>query len=393
MVWTSTTGDAAPSPITATSTETTFVGAGFALFVPFSTSANANVNVSVLVQALGSGAPGLPAIYGVYAHTYSAFALANDPNQLVSSSETLLIPVTDHLGSKVHILSSIDALKSANAAATSPQSTAATATSTANTNSGAPTHSASPTKTSSTTSLCSTGGPSRNKDTGPLAGGIVGALLGGLIIGALVAFFCLRSRQSSRRKSLRDSSDSYNGKPIAMDAMHKQQPQVGVAAADVTGWQKHLPQDKDDRTIANAFHSVFEQIQTYMDGFYESETHAPSNPMIQRLEKLSSDGLVKVLSHTDEAILVLEAILTRFIVHRISGRSSSGESFLPLEFTTILEKNQWHMERDGNEDGSVAENKRGKSTYYHGTQVIKADKDRFPTSVLAMASAHRVLGR
>jgi hypothetical protein len=54
--------------------------------------------------------------------------------------------------------------------------------------------------------------------------------------------------------------------------------------SDLTGWQKHLPQEKDDRTITKAFWSIFEQIQIHIEGFYESTTEVVPDTAIDALE-------------------------------------------------------------------------------------------------------------
>ena len=135
--------------------------------------------------------------------------------------------------------------------------------------------------------------------------------------------------------------------------------QIFEAPTAVTGWQKHLPQEKDDRTIANAVKTIFDQVQMHVEGFYITKSAALTTSASAALERVSPDGLSKRLPKAPNSIPILEGILIRWIVHRISLRSDAGASFLPFEYTKIPEQNGWHMESDEGANGQVAESSKG----------------------------------
>lgn len=106
---------------------------------------------------------------------------------------------------------------------------------------------------------------------------------------------------------------------------------------------------------------LFEQVQTYVEEFDETKSARPSETAVRQLEVLASDSIPRALFRTADAVLILQAVLTRWIIHRISGRSTAEESILPPEVTAIPQKNQWHMECNQGEPSTSAEDKRGMS--------------------------------
>jgi hypothetical protein len=196
-----------------------------------------------------------------------------------------------------------------------------------------------------------------NFSSGALAGGVVGGLVLGALLCALV-FLCLRRRKSqhvppkSSTREIRHDDVIANHRP---DEKH----QRAVEVSEVTGWQKHLPQDKDDGAIARTFKMVFDQTQIHVEGFYEAKGASVPSAAVDRLRNVVPDSLPWPVLQTDSAVALLETVLLRWIIHRISCRSSAPESLLPSEFTTVPAKNKWHMEKDANVDGSSAEQQRG----------------------------------
>jgi hypothetical protein len=189
--------------------------------------------------------------------------------------------------------------------------------------------------------------------TATLAGGIVGILIAGVVAGALLLWLLRRhSRQkhAAPRSTMRDehSPDSKEMQNLA-------------TPLGVTGWQKHLPQEKDDGTIARTVKSIFDQVQVHMEGFYKARPRKMNGEAVAAIEGVSSVDLAKKLSKAPNGVLMLEAILIRWIVHRISLRSVAAESFLPIEYTKIPEQNGWHMESDEHGNGHAAEAKKGRS--------------------------------
>jgi hypothetical protein len=131
----------------------------------------------------------------------------------------------------------------------------------------------------------------------------------------------------------------------------------------MTGWQKHLPQEKDDRTIVDAVKTIFDQVQLHVEGFYCNKPGKLTSSTAAALDRVSPEGFARRLSETPNSILILEGILVRWIVHRISLRSDAGDSFLPFEYTKIPEQNGKHMESNGNGSGQAESCKKGKRSF------------------------------
>ena len=209
-----------------------------------------------------------------------------------------------------------------------------------------------------------TGAGAHSSTDGVPLGAAIGGSLGGLAIGlafALIAFCCLRRRRSQGVRENAHWSRSSGADLIRRDSPMVKEMQVFEAPTVVTGWQKHLPQEKDDRTIAQAVKTIFDQVRMHVEGFYSARSVAVTSSAAAALERVSPDGLSKRLPKAHNSIPIMEAILIRWIVHRISLRSDAGESFLPFEYTKIPEQNGWHMENDGAANGQVAETSKGQS--------------------------------
>jgi hypothetical protein len=196
---------------------------------------------------------------------------------------------------------------------------------------------------------------------GRAVGGSIGGLLVGIAI-ALIALACLKRRKSHsseqhpRRSRSSDGDADTRGCPLGKET------QAFATATTVTGWQKHLPQEKDDGTITRAVKTIFDQIQMHVEGFYNSKPCKLSGSAASALERVSPDGLSRKLSKAPSSLPILEGILIRWIVHRISLRSDAGESFLPSEYTKIPEQNNWHMESEEGYGRQTEGPKKGQSS-------------------------------
>ena len=316
---------------------------GFTLYLPFfATRPPAAVDVSSLIQALGdlytqNASTSIP-VYAAFASTRPTAINTTVPEVTLSSGFTLYIPVTATLPPIVDVSLLTSALK---AVSVTPLANSTSSISSKSTLPSAP-----------------SGGVPENTFEGALIGGVLGGLIIGLIACSLV-LWCIRRRRSGLAAMQAGSKNPSHRKPVPRDASKDEETQIFEVATDVTGWQKHLPQEKEDGMIVKDFKSIFEQIQIHTEGFYEAKLGKPSNQAITFLERLSHDDLPKMLMRTDDAVPLLEGLLIRWIIHRISLRSDARESLLPLEYTKIPEKNKWHMESNEKEKGSTAESKKG----------------------------------
>jgi hypothetical protein len=200
-------------------------------------------------------------------------------------------------------------------------------------------------------------GGSGSSGSGTIAGGVVGGFFAGVVIGVMLLWLLGRRRRQTHATSRSTRPDEL----MSSHASENKGMQNIATPMTVTGWQKHLPQEKDDGTIARTVKTVFEQVQVHVEGFYKKRPVNMNSEAVAAIERISSVDLAKKLSKAPNGVLMLEAILIRWIVHRISLRSIAAESFLPVECTKIPEQNGWHMESDEHGNGHAAEVKKGRS--------------------------------
>ncbi len=345
------------------SSGTAILSGGFGLYLPFSTTGV--VNASRVIQSLSPDDTPIPA-----ASVYSALVSNGTAGSTVSvssygavtlnSRQVLYIPVVKHLPTVVRAESFITSLDHVLHVSTPTPF------------SGRPISSSQPGKSTDTATTTSTTGQqspspshkgqkhSNGVSSGALAGGIIGGFLLGLILCGLAAF-CLQRRRSNRapiNSTPVDREEIFAGRHVR----EKQAPTAEVV--DISGWQKHLPDPENDGPLGKSIKSIFDLIQVHVEGFYEPKSARVSSTDIEQVQAIVPDTLPSQLLQSNLSNTVLEAVLVRWVVHRISGRSSTSDSLLPSEFTTIAAMNRWHMEKDSGIDGSAAEHQRGKSELY-----------------------------
>jgi hypothetical protein len=96
-----------------------------------------------------------------------------------------------------------------------------------------------------------------------------------------------------------------------------------------------------------------------------------------------------MLFYTNNAPGILEGILVRWVMHRVSGQSDLVDSLLPLEFIEIPKNNGWHMEKDARE---VAPPQRPGEVSQPSMKLFftDSDKSRIRASPFSMASPHEL---
>jgi hypothetical protein len=187
------------------------------------------------------------------------------------------------------------------------------------------------------------------------AGGVVGGFFAGAFICALLIWLLRRHKRQKRavpRYSRHDESTPGHVPET------KERHDLAIPMS-VTGWQKHLPQEKDDGTIARTVKTVFDQVQVHMEGFYKPKSDKLTEEAMAAIKRISPPDLARKLGRAPDSVSLLEAILVRWIVQRMSLRSVAAESFLPVEYTKIPEQNGWHMENDENGNVHAAEGRKG----------------------------------
>ncbi|KAK5691251.1 hypothetical protein LTR17_025746 [Elasticomyces elasticus] len=297
---------------------------GHTLFIPVTSSLSSVVNVASLTTLLP-----LIAVAPVYATTTSTASQGNTAKSIGSAESTSQMTSPSVLPNSATSTSATDG---GQPSAGTPETTF---TSSVN-NTSAP--------VTSSTTASQTSPPSNNQPnitTGALAGGVVGGIVVGLLIGSLLWFCCFRKKPTGTKSTSRDPG---HRKPIPMVDLNEKSPQSVVVPVAATSWEKHLPHDKNERAVAGAFRSLFDQVQMHIDGYYVPKGGKPSSKAVESLQGLCFDELPKALLRTKDAMPILNGILARWIVHHVSLRSAAESSLLPLEYAKVAEKNEWHME-------------------------------------------------
>ncbi|KAK0971387.1 hypothetical protein LTR91_004400 [Friedmanniomyces endolithicus] len=382
------------------------LSSGFTLYVPFTNATAGLVDVSSLVGRLDPQTT-TTSYFPVYSAINGSFDSTpiKTPSVNVSAGVVIWVPVTSSLATLVDVRTLISSLSTSppaspntppgpssavssqvfsTGASTSAQSvasgdTSGTTTSTSQTsisssNLNTPVGSNSATETSPTAStptssqnLASTSTPAIGATVpettfiGAVAGGVIGGLIIGVLIGALIWGLCFRGRPGPMAATTPSTRDPRDRKPLPTVVAKEKGAREFEGAAVAPAWRKHLPQEKDDHAIIRDIKSMFVQIQLHVEGFYGPEVGKVSKKTVEPIERLAPGQLPGLLLHTKDAVPILEAILARWIVQRISLRSDAKDSLLPIEFASIPEQNKWHMETDGRENGLAAESRNGQS--------------------------------
>ncbi|KXS95553.1 hypothetical protein AC578_5249 [Pseudocercospora eumusae] len=325
---------------------------GFALWIPVTVQNPKVVTVQAMVSALIAEASTVPNPSPAYCYPVPS-ALAGTPNtapwsldatSTLSQGSTLWIPYNARLTDTISVRNYVTRLQKALQA--SP-STLGLPVSTTTTSGLGTSSSQTQTVSNSGASPSSTNTDSKSGrfDSGALAGGIIGAFLLGLCLAGL-AWYLLGRRRSRERVGAGQSQPWNSGTSSGDDAASKFEAESKKGAV-LTSWERHLAQEKDDATIVNAVRSVFEHVQIHVEGYYSASSARGPLDQVQALESYSSGKLSPLLSKTGNPLPLLEGIMVRWIVPRISLRSSAYESLLPSEFTRVPGKSGWHMESEG----------------------------------------------
>lgn len=232
-----------------------------------------------------------------------------------------------------------------------------------------------------------TGGGKEKKagGSGIPAGALAGAVVGGFLLGLLVYGIFARLKSHRRRRQVASAPTRIEGprkgsipdggqSDTASRGLEKDQGYKGFETSttlaravsagghDLMGWQKHLPQDKDDGTMTKVFSTLFGQVQMHVECYYQARPTRYARDKDSRLAALATTetDLIQRSMH-DNAMVLLQAILSRWIVHRVSLRCDTKQSLLPQDYLQIPKDLGWSMERTEGESRRPVEKGRGKS--------------------------------
>lgn len=350
-----------PTPVIAAGGSTVPPKGGFILYLSRAfpgLSEPTTINVDALQQPLNKGS--LPTSLKVWQGYPAAFTTVQGTEAILSVGETILVPVSRPLSTEVRLSSLTESFDRSASQSTAPSQAGLTQTATGtSTNSASITNNDSTSATTPHMSQTPTGqGISQTTFNGAVAGGTIAGVLFGALVCALVAFCCFRRRRSSARTPRADHFGSSGSEDIGTN---EKAPRAIASSMSATGWQKHLPQEEGDRKIGNAFQTLYHLIQMHVDGYYGDKASGVSiEEATASLKGISEDGIHNEVSSSSDTGPLLQAILTRWIIHRISLRSSAEDSLLPSEYTRVPETCNWNMERGGHSRTNSSETRQGK---------------------------------
>ncbi|KAK4573993.1 hypothetical protein LTR86_001754 [Recurvomyces mirabilis] len=202
------------------------------------------------------------------------------------------------------------------------------------------------TSSSSASSPSSSGNHVKPQPTvGEAVGGAVGGIIVGLLLGIFIAWCCLGLRRARKNKDLSgfESPKSPTAYPLVPTRRERQR--TVVETSDLSGWRKHLPSERGVDGISHAFKAVFHHVDIHVHGYYGNiAAPASSNDLAALVGLLTASKAEATIVQAHESVQMLEGILNRWIVSRISLRCEIDQSLLPGEFTGIPKHAHWDME-------------------------------------------------
>ncbi|KAF2223069.1 hypothetical protein BDZ85DRAFT_282104 [Elsinoe ampelina] len=192
---------------------------------------------------------------------------------------------------------------------------------------------------------------SSGSGTGIIAGVAVATFVAGILLASALIWLCLRRRAVQRpgskglRGSLQDELKAQQSGEkrtnitcptgFAISDVNSYQKSTIGRSTSMSGWQKHLPQEKDDRTIARRVATLFDLVQIHVQAHYQDRADETRTMQADRLDRIAPQDLQMLLQQSERALPVLETIFVAWIVRRIALSSAVEESLLPRDFVVF----------------------------------------------------------
>lgn len=225
------------------------------------------------------------------------------------------------------------------AASASSRETAASTSPTTSRVSGGVVSSASSAAAATASAAPGLGSVSSGHSAGVVAGAAVGAAVGAAILAFLITFMFLRQKNRKRRGSGKDRSGGGGFSTYPEKALPKDPSQGDNAALAARGWQKHLPQPADDKTVRSAVGTLFEQVELHVENYYRDSAVSVSEGMQAQLLRVDSphlpDSIVALLPRARSQTALIKHCLLSYIVASISTDDDSVPSLLPADYVTL----------------------------------------------------------
>lgn len=171
--------------------------------------------------------------------------------------------------------------------------------------------------------------PSSSCSTGELVGSIVGTAIAVALITAALTWLALRKR--TRRQ------------PTRIIARNEKQPSQELeGGAGGAGWERHLPQATDDRTMEKAFSTLINQVEVHVENHYRDGRRGDGEDEAA-LRSVGSPylpgELPALMQHTNRPIALIKHCLTHVVL--------DPDRFLPPYMTMLL-----HVPQNSNRPGT-----------------------------------------
>ncbi|KAH7135445.1 hypothetical protein B0J11DRAFT_611380 [Dendryphion nanum] len=200
-----------------------------------------------------------------------------------------------------------------------------------------------PTSTNTTTIAKPTGPVSQSNglSSGAAAGVAIGCLLAGaLIAGALLWFFCIRSRKRSGTRDAEASSIALirNEKGPSAKATS-----LGSGSPISRTLENGLPQPLEDGAISGEISKISNLIKNHVQSFYHHSRVSPGLLDIDDLQALgkslpiSTGTLSTLLGNSDTREVALRFSIAWVVISRIHTSGDANSTFLPPEVATCLQ--------------------------------------------------------
>lgn len=262
------------------------------------------------------------------------------PSILTSTSTTL----PPHVGAPQtsSSLTSVSSTTSTTPPASAPRSSSPTPTSTQTAASSKPTSTS-----SAAPNVTQRPAPGPHSSNNRLASGVVAGIVVAVAVGIalltfLATFFIMRRKRNSRGELQRGTSSDRripgaNAGPRDF-AREPKGPTVTEAGSDLATFENFLPQSADDNTIRSKAKTTLDQIELYVENFYQ-DASAASTPNVSKLATFESpylpSSVSSLLQQSRNRRALIKHSLARFVTSSISPTAGPDNCLLPTEFALL----------------------------------------------------------
>jgi len=115
--------------------------------------------------------------------------------------------------------------------------------------------------------------------------------------------------------------------------------------------------------IAHAFKAIFEHVSVHVQGYYRNSPEPATDQEMASLAELLAVPVAEAgILRAHETCQMLEGVLKRWIIERLSLRSEVDQSLLPAEYAGLPKHVHWDMETHETKTMSEVESRKGKPT-------------------------------